>query len=72
LDLDRQQQFRDSLNLVDYHSARVIDESDGVGDRRLSECLPLTYREFNRLCGVSRSRADDSDGVMLIDWSLGY
>jgi hypothetical protein len=37
LDLDRQQQFRDALDLVDYHPAREIDEADRIGDRSLPD-----------------------------------
>jgi hypothetical protein len=37
LDLDRQQQFRNALDLVDHHHARVVDEPDGIGDRRLPD-----------------------------------
>jgi hypothetical protein len=37
LDLDRRKQFRDALNLVNDHSSWVIDEPDGIGDRRLPD-----------------------------------
>jgi hypothetical protein len=36
LDLDREQQFRDTLDLVDDHPAWVIDESNGIRDRCLA------------------------------------
>jgi hypothetical protein len=46
LNLDWQQQFRDALDLVNDHHARVIDESNGVGDCRLPDKRQVQITPF--------------------------